>query len=160
VVCRAQQSSPNFLAGKYFRRTLYGDTPEGVVSATSASTAAFTVDGIRNFYSQHYSPQNTIVIVAGDITPAIAFTAVSEVLKSWKGTDLHVTIPPVTTETMPRSVTLVDRLIPCRRTLFLAVSPSTGAIPTMCPSQLPITSSGHPRPDGSSCACAREKLHL
>ena len=106
---QAQQSSPSFLASKYFRKALYGDTPEGIVSATPASTAAFTVDAIRSFYMQHYSPQNTIVIVTGDITPVKAFGSVSAALKSWKRTGFQATIPPVTSETMPRSITLVDR---------------------------------------------------
>ena len=106
---QSQESNPSFLASKYFRKTLYGDTPEGIVSATSASTTAFTVDALRNFYSHHYFPQNTLVIVAGDITPAKAFAIVSEVLKDWKKTDQQVVISPVTSETMPRSVTLVDR---------------------------------------------------
>ena len=105
----SQQANASFLAGKYLRKTLYGDTPEGIVSATPASTAAFTVDAIRAFYSEHYAPQNTVVIVAGDITPAKAFAAISDVLKGWQKTDLQVALPPVTQDTAPRTVTLVDR---------------------------------------------------
>jgi zinc protease len=106
---QSQQANAGFLASKYIRKTLYGDTPEGIVSATPASTVAFTVDAIRAFYSQHYAPQNTMVIVAGDITPEKAFAAVSDALKGWQKTDLQVTLPSVTQETARRTVTLVDR---------------------------------------------------
>jgi len=106
---QSQESNANFLTGKYLRKTLYGVTPQGTVSATPASTAAFTVDAVRSFYSKHYTPQNTIVIIAGDITPAKAFTAISDALKGWQKTDLQVAIPPVTTKTESRTVTLIDR---------------------------------------------------
>jgi zinc protease len=106
---QSQQVSASFLATKFLRRTLYGDTPEGIVSATPASTSAFTVEAIRDFYARHYAPQNTILIIAGDITPAKAFAAVSDALKGWESSDLQVTIPSVTSETAARTVTLVDR---------------------------------------------------
>jgi len=106
---QSQQVNASFLATKYLRKALYGDTPEGIVSATPASTTAFTVEAIRGFYAQRYTPQNTIVIIAGDITPAKAFAAVSDALKGWQRTDLQVTLPAVTRETAARTVTLVDR---------------------------------------------------
>jgi len=106
---QSQQGNASFLANKYLRNTLYGEAPEGVVSATTSSTAAFTVAAVRDFYAQHYAPQNTIVIVSGDITPAKAFAAVSDAFKAWQKTEFRVAIPPVTAETAPRTVTLVER---------------------------------------------------
>jgi zinc protease len=106
---QSQQVSASFLATKYLRQKLYGDTPEGIVSATPASTSAFTVEAIRDFYARHYAPQNTILIIAGDITPAKALAAVSDALNGWERSNLQVTIPSVTSETAARTVTLVDR---------------------------------------------------
>jgi zinc protease len=106
---QSQEVNASFLATKHLRRTLYGDTPEGIVSATPASTTAFSRDVIRDFYTQRYAPQNTILIIAGDITPAKAFAAVSDALKDWQRTGLQVKLPPVTPETAARMVTLVDR---------------------------------------------------
>ena len=106
---QSQASDAGFLANKYLRHTLYGDTPEGVVSATPESTKAFTAEALRSFYRLRYTPQSTIVVIGGDITPAKAFAFVSDALGAWPKTDLQVGLPPVTEVTAPRSVTLVDR---------------------------------------------------
>lgn len=106
---QTQESNPAFLAYKYLRRTLYGDTPEGIVSATPESTMAFTAEALRSFYKQRYAPQNTIMVIDGDITPAKAFAAISDAWKVWPKTDLQVSLPPVAKTTASRSITLVDR---------------------------------------------------
>jgi len=106
---QSQASNAGYLANKYLRHALYGDTPEGVVSATPESTKAFTAEALRSFYRLRYTPQNTIVVIGGDIAPGKAFAFASDALKAWPKTDLEIRLPQVTETTAPRSVTLVDR---------------------------------------------------
>jgi zinc protease len=64
-----QRANPNFLGREKFQQVLYQDFPAAVVSATSESVKAVTVDDLRRFHDEYYAPGNAILGVIGDVTP-------------------------------------------------------------------------------------------
>lgn len=60
------------------------------MSATPESTRAFTVEALRQFYTERYTPQNTTVIVEGDISPERVFLVFTDGLKGWEKNSIEV----------------------------------------------------------------------
>jgi zinc protease len=80
-----QRNEPGAIAGKRFAALLYGSGTYGnSVSGNADSVARVTIDDVRRFYSQHYIPNNSSVVVSGDIDPARALELVKSALGDWK----------------------------------------------------------------------------
>lgn len=83
-----EASQPFTVAFKSFFRELYGpDHPYGqpyTGSGTEESISAITRADIVDFYKNHYVPNNSSVIVVGDLTLAEAKTKVEKAFKGWK----------------------------------------------------------------------------
>lgn len=130
-----QLSSPSFLASKYFRKTIYGDSPAGVVSPTPASLSALTAEQLKHWYEQRYTPQNTIIIIAGDISATEAKSKVEAALKDWKKTDLKVALPETPKAATSSKIVLVDRPASVQTNLLLG----NLAIDRKNPDYVPLT---------------------
>ena len=80
-----QRNEPGAIAGKRFSNLLYGTGAYGnSVSGNAESVAKITIDDVRRFYAQHYLPNNSSVVVAGDIEPARAIELVTGALGNWQ----------------------------------------------------------------------------
>ncbi|HET7436735.1 MAG TPA: pitrilysin family protein [Thermoanaerobaculia bacterium] len=80
-----QRDEPATIAGKRFANLLYGTGSYGnSVAGNAESVAALMLDDVRRFYEQHYIPNNSSVVVAGDIDPARALELVKSTLGSWE----------------------------------------------------------------------------
>lgn len=78
------------VANNTLARRLYdGKSPYAQKSYTelSAELEHITVEMLRAFHSQHYSPKGTIVTIVGDIEEEAAFTLVEQVFGDWTGPD-------------------------------------------------------------------------
>ena len=65
---RASEDRPGEVAEKAFLKTLYGAGPYGQpVIGTKESVEKLTVDGLRQFYGSCYDPNNSIMVIVGDI---------------------------------------------------------------------------------------------
>lgn len=102
-------ASPRFLSNKYFRKAIYGQSPASVVSSTPESINAMNVEQLKQWYQQRYTPQNSILIVAGDVTPAEVYPKIEQALKDWKKTDLKIELPADPAPAKATKVVLVDR---------------------------------------------------
>ncbi|AXY00341.1 insulinase family protein [Vibrio alfacsensis] len=64
-----EQQNPSWMAAQASRQVLYGDSvfarPQ---DGTQAGLTALTLDDVREFYTQHYTPQNAQIIVVGDVS--------------------------------------------------------------------------------------------
>ena len=79
-----QRNEPAAIAGKRFSNLLYGTGAYGnSVTGNPESVAGITTDDVRAFYTQHYVPNNSSVVVSGDIDPARAIELVTRVLGDW-----------------------------------------------------------------------------
>lgn len=77
---------PAYLSSIATSTRIFGDThPYGhPVMGTAESVASFTRKHLKNFYRKNVSPQNTALILAGDITLDEAITIATAKLNSWK----------------------------------------------------------------------------
>jgi zinc protease len=80
-----QKDEPAAIAGKRFASLLYGAGVYGSpVIGTAESVERITLDDARRFYTTHFIPNNSSVVVAGDITPSDAVKLVERDFASWK----------------------------------------------------------------------------
>ncbi|MBV9475728.1 MAG: insulinase family protein [Acidobacteria bacterium] len=80
-----QRNEPAAIAGKRFASLLYGTGAYGnSVIGNADSVARITIDDVRQFHAQHYLPNNSSVVVCGDVTPDDALALVTRVLGDWQ----------------------------------------------------------------------------
>ncbi len=103
-----QRAQPGFLAQEAYNRVVFGAHPAGRMM-TPAALDRITRDGVVNFYTTRYAPDEAIIGVVGDVTLADIKKRLESRLAGWtkKGNlQLGVVDPP---EMGPAKVTLVDR---------------------------------------------------
>jgi zinc protease len=100
---------PDYLAGVVFDRLVYGFHPYGRPSSgTPDSVPAITRDDLAAFHARYFVPNNAILAVVGDVTPAEAVAGVEKAFGSWAPRELQMPVfddPPPPT----RRVIVVDR---------------------------------------------------
>jgi len=92
------KDDPNSVAAEMYNKKLFGDHPYGLPSIGSLETASdITRDDIVAFHEKYYLPNNSFLIIVGDIKPKEVFKMVEEKFASWeKGEipDLNLPQPP------------------------------------------------------------------
>jgi len=80
-----QRDEPGVIAGKRFAHLLYGTGAYGNSIVGNADTVArITIDDVRRCYEQHFVPNNSTIVVSGEIDSARAIELVSNALGAWK----------------------------------------------------------------------------
>jgi predicted Zn-dependent peptidase len=106
---QAQLASPQAVANRVYRQTLFGSHPYSRIGATLDSVPRIDRAAIVEYHKTHYRPNNAFVIVTGDVTPDAAFAAAEKAFGSWA----RGTVPPPPTTPTPalegRKVVFVQR---------------------------------------------------
>ncbi len=96
-----------------FPRIVYGPTHRYGTSANGLAPAleALTVDDLRAFYRAHYRPDNTTLIVVGDVTQTVLLPMLEKTFGAWKSDGMQALDPVVPTapQLTRRQVYLVDK---------------------------------------------------
>ena len=80
-----QRDEPGAIAGKRFASLLYGKGVYGnSVIGTSETVAGITLDDVRRYYATHYLPNNSSVVIAGDVDAEAAASLIEEKFAGWK----------------------------------------------------------------------------
>lgn len=105
-----QRDEPGAIAGKRFASLLYGSGVYGnSVVGNAESVARIALTDVRNFYKQHYVPNNSSVVIAGDIDAAGAVKLIEETFASWER-GAEAPRPVVTPKSVESSrVYIIDR---------------------------------------------------
>jgi len=84
-----QRNEPAAIAGKRFANLLYGSGAYGnSVVGNAESVSRITLDDVRRFYKQHYVPNNSAIVVSGDVDASAALALVERALGEWqRGTE-------------------------------------------------------------------------
>ena len=86
---RHQEEDPSFLAGRAFKKEVFGEHPYGRLIEGSADTLeTITRDDLVKFYSEFFLPNNAILSIAGDLTSDELDSVMKKYLGSWKKADL------------------------------------------------------------------------
>ncbi len=108
VQLQQQRSSPFFLMQERFNRAIYGNHPAAVTSPTPESLDKITPEMLIKFHREHYTPQNAILGIAGDIKPADLLQMLNG-MPPWQPTDLKAAEAPATHAVSERHISVVDR---------------------------------------------------
>jgi zinc protease len=80
-----QRDEPSAIAGKRFASLLYGTGVYGnSVIGTNETVSRIALDDVRRYYAQHYLPNNSSLIVAGDIDPDDVANLAEKAFAGWK----------------------------------------------------------------------------
>ncbi len=108
VQLQQQRSTAGFLMQERFSRAVYGDHPAAVTSATLQALEKITPAMLAEWHATRYVPENTVLGIAGDITPAQVSQMFSP-LRAWKAGPSKVGMPAATKPASGRRIFLVDR---------------------------------------------------
>lgn len=105
-----QRDEPAAIAGKRFANLLYGGGAYGnSVVGNPESVANLTREDVQQFYDAHYAPNNTSVVITGDISAETAVQFVGRTLGNWQRRDA-VQRPVITPNTFDSSrIYVIDR---------------------------------------------------
>jgi predicted Zn-dependent peptidase len=111
VNLKTQRSQSSFLSNERFSKAVYGSHPAGRVTFTNESVDSFTPEALAKWHDERYVPQNGILGIAGDVTPAELMPKVKTWLGQavWKKTDLKVVDPENPSPAKISKIYLVDR---------------------------------------------------
>ncbi|MDT5261891.1 MAG: zinc protease, partial [Acidobacteriota bacterium] len=109
---RQQRDSPEAIAGLVFQTVLYGRThPYGhPLTGDEASLGSLNVEDVRGFYETYYRPNNSALIVVGDVKPDEVVSKLEKAFAGWKSG--HVPAVDVSAAPIQRehsTIYLVDR---------------------------------------------------
>ena len=108
VQLQQQRGTAGFLMQERFNRAVYGDHPAAVTSPTLQALDKITPAMLAEWHATRYLPENTILGVAGDITPAEVTKLFSEI-PAWKAGAGKAALPTPTKPASGRRIFLVDR---------------------------------------------------
>ncbi len=108
VQLQQQRSTAGFLMQERFNRAVYGNHPAAITSPTLAALDKITPAMLAQWHATHYVPENAILGVVGDITPA-QVTAMFSALPAWKAGTSKAALPTATQPASGRRIYLVDR---------------------------------------------------
>lgn len=94
-----QRQEPGIVAGQAFAKAVFGDHPYGRTNdEVVAYYSKLTRQDVVDFYSSHYSPDNTIIAVVGDVTEKEIIAMLNDYFKGWQKkaqTQPAIVLPPV-----------------------------------------------------------------
>jgi zinc protease len=106
---QVSRNDPDYIASVVFDRLVYGFHPYGRPSSgTPESVPAITREDLVAFHDRYFAPNNSILAIVGDITPAEAFAGAERAFNGWARQDVRLPQfgdPPPPT----RRLVVVDR---------------------------------------------------
>jgi zinc protease len=107
------RDNPAALIGIAFPRVLYGQTHRYGTSANGlpAAIEAFTVADLQAFYRAHYRPENSTLLVVGDVTPASVMPMLEKAFGAWKAEGMAPLVAeiPMAPQLKSRQIFIVDK---------------------------------------------------
>lgn len=104
-----QHQQPSWLASQATRQVLFGGSIFARSSGgTKASIAALTLDDVKSFYREHYTPNGAQIVVVGDITRQDVAKQLAFFTR-WKGDPAPMLHPQVVAPLSEQKIYLVDK---------------------------------------------------
>ncbi|MGD1212498.1 MAG: pitrilysin family protein [Candidatus Acidiferrales bacterium] len=105
-----QYSDPDYLASAVFDRVVYGGSPYGWPAEGTPETAKkFAPEELAKFHDADYSPNESLLAFAGDITPEEAFAAAEKYFGAWPKHDVAAAVPPAPESVHGLHIWLIDK---------------------------------------------------
>jgi len=89
-----EYSDPDYLASAVFSRALYGRSPYGQPGeGTPETVQKLAREGLVKFHQANYAPNQSLLALAGDITPEEAFAAAEKYFGAWPRREIAAAEP-------------------------------------------------------------------
>lgn len=86
-----QRDEAGVIAGRRFSSLLYGTGTYGnTILGNPESVARITLDDVRRFYAAHYAPNESSIVITGDVEPDRVIADVMKLFSDWERAD----VPP------------------------------------------------------------------
>jgi zinc protease len=80
---QAQLASPQFVANKVFRLSLFGEHPYARTGVTPETLPAIDRASLVEYHKTYYHPNNAFLVVVGDAAPEAVFAAAEKTFGAW-----------------------------------------------------------------------------
>ena len=80
---QAQMASPQFVANKLFRQTLFGDHPYARTGVTPETLPAIDRASLVEHHKTYYRPNHAFLVIVGDVAPETVFGAAEQAFGAW-----------------------------------------------------------------------------
>jgi len=102
---------PRSIASVEFNRVLYGTAhPYGVPTIGDEKTLrAFRADDLKEFHEIYFHPNNSTLVLVGDVTPGVILPKLEKALGEWKPAAVPRTSWPPISQVQERKIYLVDK---------------------------------------------------
>jgi zinc protease len=98
------------MAARVGPKLVFGDSPYGQPGAgTAESVGSIAASDLSGFYASHYGPQDSALILAGDVTRAEAERLARTYFGKWTATTAAPVTIPAPPEPQPTHVVIVDK---------------------------------------------------
>jgi predicted Zn-dependent peptidase len=105
-----QYSDPEYLASVVFSRVVYGSSPYGSPGeGTPETVKKLNRDDVAKFHDANYAPNQSLLAVAGDITPEEAFGVAEKYFGGWQKLDIPATVPAPPSMLSGQHIWLIDK---------------------------------------------------
>ena len=80
---QAQLASPQFVANKLFRQSLFGEHPYARTGVTPETLPAIDRASLVEYHKTYYRPNNAFLVIVGDAAPDAVFAAAEKAFGGW-----------------------------------------------------------------------------
>ncbi len=118
---KRNQANPSYLASTTLNKLIFGENNILAIEAsgTEASVTSITIDDLKNFYSNNFSPSNAKLLVAGDVDQAKVKDAFAVLSLKWKSKE--VTIPKLKVPAAPEKSAIYFVDVPGAKQSVIAI---------------------------------------
>ena len=97
AIAAGREQSPDELTHRSLKTALFPRNDPALHWATPDTVAALTPEDVRNYHSTVMRPDETIIVVIGNVTPERAESVIKKYFGSWNatGAKLNLLLPPV-----------------------------------------------------------------
>jgi zinc protease len=107
---KSQEDEPGIVAGRAFRRTLYGNYPYAYPEiGTAEGLGRISQYDLIKFHRQYYRPNNAILTIVGDLTQAEAQKIVEQFFGGWGPGELPPPPPPPSPHLTKPTMVKIDK---------------------------------------------------
>ena len=114
-----ERQQPRFLASEQFNKAVYGTHPAAIIASTPEAIDGLTSEKLAKWHKERYTPQNTILGVAGDVNPKEFIAKLNAWLAKWPKNEFKPAPVPATSPVKERRVFVVDRANSVQTTLAM-----------------------------------------
>lgn len=105
-----QYSDPDYLASVVFSRTVYGSSPYGWPDEGTPDTAKKLDSAqLAKFHDANYAPNQSLLALAGDVTPEEAFALAEKYFGAWPKIDVAASAPATPESASGLHIWLIDK---------------------------------------------------